>query len=232
MIKRGTAGIFFAIAFILCAVPAMAEKVVFPGKIEFRGVINVSGRDIVRRAGIRRSGKGFAVDISVLKQVLDSSDIIGSYTIDSEKGNLVINVQEIYPLFMFFVVDKELSVPALVDDNMNVIVSGRFIETDMPIIIVTRQEFNSGRRSAEIDSLLNSLKQVKAEGMAVCSELQEIEIIGDKTLLVSLRNRRTRFIIWNSIAGFRRLERTAALFDQAGRYPDSVDLRDDSVLVK
>jgi len=38
--------------------------------------------------------------------------------------------------------------------------------------------------------------------------------------------------MWNSMTGFYRLDRAAAILDQSGRYPVSVDLRDDSVLVK
>ena len=220
------------IVFMLCAVPAKTEMAAFPGKIEFRGAINLSGQEIVRRAGIKSQGKGFLVDMDLLKQVLDSSEMISSYKMSSENGNLVVTVQEIYPLFMFFVIDKELSVPVLVDDNMNVIVSGKFFETDMPVIIVRRQEFDRGLDNMDLEILLGSLRQLKAGKSVLCGELQEIEIAGENTLRVLLRNRKTRFTMWNSMAGFRRLDRTAALLDQAGRYPDSIDLRDDSVLVK
>lgn len=232
MTKRGTSAIICAVALMLCAEPAKTETVVFPGKIEFRGTINVSGHDIVRRAGIKNRGNGFSADMDVLKQVLDSDERISSYTIGSSNGILVVNIQERYPLFMFFVVDKELSVPVLVDDNMNVIVSGRFFETDMPIIIVRRQEFEQGSDSVELENLLGSLRKLRSGKSVICGELQEIELAGENTLRVLLRSRRTRFTLWNSMAGFRRLDRTAALLDQYGRYPDSIDLRDDSVLVK
>ena len=158
--------------------------------------------------------------------------MISSYNIETANGNLVVTVKEIYPLFIFFVVDKELSVPVLVDDNMNVIISGKFFETDMPIIIVRRQQFDQGLANMDIETLLVSLKQLKAVEKVLCGELQEIEITGENTVRVLLRNRRTRFTMWNSMSGFQRLNRAAALLDQAGRYPDSIDLRDDSVLVK
>lgn len=211
---------------------AAAEVVVLSGKIEFRGAINVSGAEVVSMAGIKRSGNGVAVDMELLKKVLDSNVMISSYTIDNEKGNLVINVHEKYPLFMFLVVDKELSVPALVDDNMNVIVSGRFFSTDMPIIIVKRQLFDEGTENRDIEELVNSLKQLRTVNRQFCSEIQEIEITDGKSLNVYLRNRRTHFIIYNSQAGFRRLDKTAAWLDSLSRYPDSVDLSEDAVLVK
>ncbi|HPS59210.1 MAG TPA: hypothetical protein PK514_13980 [Spirochaetota bacterium] len=232
MTKMGTTVILFAAALMICAVPAKTEMVAFPGKIEFRGAINVSGQEIVRRAGIKSRGKGFSVDMDLLKQVLDSNEMISSYNIETANGNLVVTVKEIYPLFIFFVVDKELSVPVLVDDNMNVIISGKFFETDMPIIIVRRQQFDQGLANMDIETLLVSLKQLKAVEKVLCGELQEIEITGENTVRVLLRNRRTRFTMWNSMSGFQRLNRAAALLDQAGRYPDSIDLRDDSVLVK
>lgn len=232
MTARGIHAIICSAALMLCAVPAMTETAVFPGNIEFRGTINVSGREIVRRSGVKSQGKGFSVDMDLLKQVLDSNRMISSYTIENANGNLVVNVRELYPIFMFFVVDKELSVPVLVDDNINVLASGSFFETDMPIIIVRRQEFDQGADNIEIRNLLGSLKQLKAGKTVLSGELQEIEITGKNTVKVLLRGRRTRFLMWNSMSGFRRLERTAALLDQAGRYPDSIDLRDDSVLVK
>jgi hypothetical protein len=232
MTARGMHAIICSAGLMLCALPAVTGTVEFQGNIEFRGTINVSGREIVRRAGIKSQGKGFAVDMDLLKQVLDSNRMISSYTIDNANGNLVVNVRELYPLFMFFVVDKELSVPVLVDDNMNVLASGSFFETDMPVIIVRRQEFDQGADNTEIGNLLGSLKQLKAGKTGLSGELQEIEITGKNTLRVLLRGRRTSFTMWNSMSGFRRLERTAALLDQAGRYPDSIDLREDSVLVK
>ena len=232
MTKTGLHALLCTLLVMLCALPAMTETALFPGKIEFRGVINVSGRDIVRRAGISRSGKEFSVDMERLNRVLGSDVMIDSYEIGTENGNLVVTVRERYPLFMLFVVDKELSVPVLVDDNMNVMVSGSFFETDMPIIIVRRHDFDRGLENTELASLLGSLKQLKSDRSVLCGELQQIEIAGHNTLRVMLRSRRTVFTMWNSMAGFRRLDRTAALLDQAGRYPDSVDLRDESVLVK
>lgn len=211
---------------------AGAETVMFPGKVEFRGIINLSAAGIVKKAGIRRSGKGIAVDMDLLRQVMDASLLISSYTIESENGNLVVNVQEKYPLYMFLVVDKDLSVPVLADENLNIIVSGSFFSIDMPIIIVKRQVFDRGMDSGELESLLGNLKQVKTGNSLFCGEIREIEITEEGSLRVFLKNRRTGFIISNTMNGFRRLEKTAGYLDAVNRYPDSLDLRDDRVLVK
>lgn len=218
--------------FLLFAVPAKTEVVVFPGKIEFRGTINLSGNEIALKAGIRRSGNGFVVDMDRLRSVLDSNVMVNSYTIESDSGNLVVDINEKYPLFMFLVVDKDLSVPVLADDNINVIVSGRFFNTDIPIIIVRRQVFEQGRDNSDFGGLLDSLKQLRATNRALCSEIQEIEITEENSLRVFLRSRRTLFIIYNNPGGFRRLDKTAGYLDSINRYPYSIDLRDDTVLVK
>lgn len=232
MIKKGTAFLFGVIILFMPGYTAGAEAVLFPGRVEFRGVINISGAEIVKKAGIKRSGSGIVVDMDLLKKVMDENLMVSSYTIENEKGNLVINVQEKYPLFMFFIVDKDLSVPALADENMNIIVSGSFFSTDMPIIIVKRQLFEQGMESSDLESLLGCLKQVRSGNSMFCREIREIEVVEGGSLRVFLKNRRTLFIISNDVTGFRRLEKTAGYLDIVSRYPDFMDLREDRVLVR
>ena len=86
MTKTGLHALLCTLLVMLCALPAMTETALFPGKIEFRGVINVSGRDIVRRAGISRSGKEFSVDMERLNRVLGSDVMIDSYEIVAGNG--------------------------------------------------------------------------------------------------------------------------------------------------
>jgi len=232
MMGRGISILMLVLFCMLAAGEALPEVVLFTGKVELRGAKNVSGEAIVRMARIVRSGKGISVDMDLLKNVLGNDPRISSYSIEKSSGNLVINIQEKYPLYLFLVVDKELSVPVLVDDNMKVVFSGAFFGTDMPIVIVKRNVFDLGRESSELENLMGNIRRIRSAATGFCQEIREIELTGDGSLKVFLKSRKTMFIISNDRAGFLRLEKTAGYLDAVRRYPDSMDLRTDRVLVK
>ena len=136
------------------------------------------------------------------------------------------------PLFMIFRVDKDVSVPCLVDENINVLYSGRFFKTDMPIIIIEKNFLEDGRNSEFIRTLFNNLIHIAGTRGNFIAELAEIKINKDMNLTVTLKNRRTGFIIKNSLSGFKKIEKSAAYLDAVNTYPEVINLNDKRVFIR
>lgn len=219
---------------IVTAVPALraSDQAIYFERIEFRGVRNIDKYELIRSSKAMISGKGILVYMDSLKRVLDSSVIIKSYNLGIEGSQLVITVQEKYPLFMLLKVEKNISVPCLSDENGNIIDSGRFFSTDMPIIIGQKDFFDSGENGNIIRGLFENLVRIHNESKDFAAELEEIEIVSAEELRVKLRSRKTEFMVKNDMNGLKKIEKTAAYLDAAGTYPGTVDLRYKRTLIR
>ena len=200
--------------------------------IEFRGIKSVDKLEIIKNSNVRTSTEGILIDIKSLKNAINSDVKIKDYEITVDKNILIISVVEIYPLFMIFKVDNDISVPCLVDENRNVLYSGRFFKTDMPIIVIEKDFFEDAHNSGYIKILFNNLIHIAEKMGALAGELAEIKIKRDMNLAVALKNRRTNFIIKNSLSGFKRIEKSAAYLDAVNTYPEIMDLNDKRVLIR
>lgn len=209
-----------------------AEKIEFFEKIEFRGVKNLDRYSVVRMSRARAKNRGIIIDTDSLKDVLDKNVMVKSSSLAREVNALVVEVEEKYPLFMTLMVDKQQSVPALLDEKMNIVETGLFFRTDMPIIIISREYADSEYGSKTLMELFELLKGLRAEKGAFIDELEEVRLDSPAELKVKLRKRKTLFVIKNELNGFVRLEKTAAYLDTALRYPDLLDLRGNMVLVR
>jgi len=220
--------IFTFTAVILSA----SDSLVFFERIEFRGVKNLDKYEIIRNAKAKVSEKGIVIDVDYLKEVMDSSVMIENYDVDIENNLLIITVEEKYPLFMVLRVEKNISMPCLVDEKRNVIDSGRFFRIDMPIIIVEKEFFENEDNSSYIRGLFDSLVQIGKEKSDFAGEIAEIEIYPGRDLRVKLKSRKTDFIIKNDLNGFRKIEKSAAYLDAVNTYPERLDLKDKRVLIR
>lgn len=217
--------------FIVSSVSA-SDQAVFVERIEFRGIKNIDKYEVVRNSKAMVSEKGILVNIESLKSVLDSSIMIKNYDVSMEGRQLIVTVDEKYPLFMLLMVEKNISVPSLSDEKGNVIDSGRFFSTDMPIIIVQKVLFDNEDGKIHVRGIFENLLKIHTENRDFAGELEEVEIYSAKELRVKLKNRKTEFMIKNGINGFRRIEKTAAYLDAAGTYPGAVDLRYKRALIR
>ena len=135
-------------------------------------------------------------------------------------------------VFMIFKVDKDISVPCLVDENMNVQYSGKFFKTDMPIIIIEKNFFEDSHNGKYIKMLFNNLINIAKTRGVFSGELAEIKIKRDMNLAVTLKNRRTYFIIKNNLSDFKKIEKSAAYLDAVNTYPELIDLNDKRVFIR
>jgi hypothetical protein len=209
-----------------------SDSSIYVERIEFRGVKNVDKYDIIRSAKAKVSEKGIIVNVDYLKEVMNGSVMIENYDVDIENNLLIISVEEKYPLFMVLRVEKNISIPCLVDENRNVINSGRFFRTDMPIIITEREFFESDTGRDYLGVLFDSLIQLGREKGNFSGELDEIEINNGGDLRVKLKNRKTDFIIKNDLNGFKKIEKSAAYLDAVNSYPEILNLKDKRFLIR
>ena len=200
--------------------------------IEFRGIKNVDKLEIIKKSNARTSNSGILIDVKSLKDVMDRDVKIKDYNITIDKNILIISVEEIYPLFMIFKVDKDISVPCLMDENRNVLHSGSFFKTDMPIIVIEKNFLEDSHNGEYIKVLFNNLIHIAKTRVAFSSELAEIKIKRDMDLIVTLKNRRTYFIIKNSLSGFKKIEKSAAYLDAVNTYPEVINLNDKRVFIR
>ncbi len=201
-------------------------------RIEFRGVKNVDKYEIIRNAKAKVSEKGIIIDVDYLKEVMNGSIMIESYDVEIEKNQIIITVEEKYPLFMVLRVEKNISVPCLVDEKRNVLDSGRFFRTDMPIIIVEKDFFENERNDSYLKGLFGNLSQLGRERSDFAVELAEVEIYPGKDLRVKLKSRKTDFIIKNDLNGFSKIEKSAAYLDAVNSYPEMLNLKDKRILIR
>ncbi len=224
--------IFFILFTLIAASQNGAGDQALVERIEFRGVKNIDRYDIIKNAGGRASGKGISVEIGNLKKVLDSNVMINNYDLNVKNGVLTVTVEEKYPLFMVLVADKSISTPCLVDENIDIVDTGRFFETDMPIITVDKGFYGEKKNSAVIRELLAALKEMRGAGNGLAGELFGIEMLPNGELGVKLKNRKTLFLVRNEPGSFKKIEKSAAYLDAVNKYPALLDLRKKRVLIR
>jgi hypothetical protein len=212
---------------LIAAVVSASESSIYVERIEFRGVKNIDKYEIIRNSKAKVTEKGIVIDVDYLKEVM-----IENYDVDIENNLLIITVEEKYPLFMVLRVEKNISVPCLVDENRNVVDSGRFFSTDMPIIIVEKDFFENEDNSLYLKGLFDNLSQLARERSEFSGELAEIEVYNGKDLRVKLKSRKTDFIIKNDLNGFRKIEKSAAYLDAVNTYPETINLNDKRILIR
>lgn len=214
------------------AASAYSEDVIAVAKVEIRGLVNLDRFDIMKevRTGVKEDR--ILIDVESLKKEIEKNILVKNYRLSGENETLIITVNEIYPVFNLVIYDENQSIPYLVDGGLNIIDSGRFFKTDMPIITAERVLFETatGRKTAA--GIISHLIKVKKEQPLLAGELAEIEVYSAESLYIKLKNRRTVFQVMNSYSGFVKLEKAAAFLDKRAYYPDNIDLRDNMVLVR
>jgi len=222
-----------AIIFLLfISIALYGEKIEVFEKIEFRGAKNLDKVGVIKRSRVKVTNKGIIIDVDSLKDVLDKEVYLKSKSISREGNTLVIDVSETYPIFMAMVVDEKQSIPLLFDDKMNIIETGLFFKTDMPIIIMDRNFYEDSNGYRIVTELFELLKRIRQDNGAFLDEIEEITLHSSEDLAVKLKRRSTIFTIKNDLTGFFRLEKTAAYLDLLSRYPESLDLRGNMALVR
>lgn len=218
--------------FLFLTTALYSEDLITVARVEIRGLVNLDRFDIMKdvRSGVK--DKQIIIDVASLKRELDKNILIKDYRLTGEQDSLIITVVEKYPVFNLVLIDEKQSVPYLVDRGINILDSKRFFKTDMPIITAERALFEAGAGKNITAGLISRLMNVKKERPLLLGELAEISIYSAERIYVTMKNRRTLFVLENDYSGFLKLEKTVAFLDNRGSYPQSIDLRDKTVLVR
>ena len=224
----------FFIIIILSFIPiyGAGEDLVSVERIEISGLVNLDRVDVMRNVRTGVKDNKIIIDLESLKRELEGNTLVSGFNFSSEAETLVISIREKYPVFNLMIVDENQSVPYLVDGRLNILESGRFFKTDMPIIIAERELFDKGAGRRIVSEIITILLKVKEDKSSLSGELTEINIDSPDELRVTLKNRRTVFVMKNRYSDYLKLEKTAAFLDKRGNYPESLDLRDDIILVR
>lgn len=221
------------ILFLLLLTTAVySEDIITVARVEIRGLVNLDRFDIMKHVRTGVKDKQILIDVESLKGELGKNILIKDYRLSREQDTLIITVAEKYPVFNLVIFDENQSVPYLVDSELNILDSKRFFKTDMPIITAGRVLFETGSGRNITAGIISRLMSVKKEKPFLLGELAEISICSAERINVTLKNRRTQFVLENNYSGFLKLEKTAAFLDNRGNYPQSVDLRDNVILVR
>jgi len=224
--------ILTAIIMLAPAAAGASDPAIYVERIEFRGIRNIDRYEVIKNSKAKVSEKGILINTDLLKQAMNSSIMIDNFDLDVKKNVLIVTVNEKYPLFMILRVEKSLSIPCLVDEKRNVLDTGRFFRTDMPIIIVEKDFFENENNGIFMKALFDNLVQIGKDKSSFREELSEIEVYRDGELRVKLKSRGTDFFIKNDLNGFRKIEKCAAYLDEINTYPGRLDLRDKRILIR
>lgn len=199
--------------------------------LEFRGLQLMSKYDIIRGARIDAQSDGIAVDIDSLEKSLSGNSFIKSYRVDEYRGRLIVTIVEKKPELIMSVARREISVLYELDADCAVI-SKNSVHTDrVPLLNVTADDIASDAETDRIKGLLSILSKVRERNRAVYRELSEICFDG-KAIRVTLRGRKTIFIMKPDEVGFMRLKYIVGYCDHEGQYPEKINLSDNEVIVR
>ncbi len=207
-----------------------SETLLVVKKIEFRGLRNIEKHQLMKGVRTKIGKDGIIIDADSLSASLTDNFLVESHRIFREGTTLIVEVDEKYPVFSLLITGSDKSKPCLAGENLDIINSGIFFKTDMPIIVVADYFFRSKRKF--LKDLTASLIRLKEKSPVFLNELSEITLNPGGEMKVAMRNRNTYFIINNHPDDFRKLEKTAAFLDAAGLHPESLDIRNDAVLIK
>jgi hypothetical protein len=223
---------FVIVLLFFAAASVYSEDVITVTRLEIRGLVNLDRLDIMKdvRTGVKDNN--IVIDVSSLKRALEKNILVKDYRLTGEKDTLVITVAENYPVFNMVISDENQSIPYLVDGGLNILDSGRFFKTDMPIITAERVLFETGTGRKTAADIIKNLIKVKKQNPLFAGELAEVDIYSMESINIKLKSRRTVFLVKNSYSGFMKLEKAAAFLDKKKIYPHNIDLRDDMVLVR
>jgi hypothetical protein len=231
MIKRAQtiAGI------ILCLAAAggtvMADDIRKVLTIEFRGLGLLSKYDVIRGARFRAAGDGIIVDVESLERVLSRNSFLASYGVQETGGRLIISVEEKKPA-LILAVERGSKTDLYELDAAGAVISKNDAHTGrVPVLVLGSGDFPDGAASARTRSLIGLMALVRRTNPALYRELAEVSA-GAGALRVTLRGRKTEYILDPEAGDFTRLAYVAGYCDRRERYPDEINLTGNAVIVR
>lgn len=199
--------------------------------IGFKGLKNVSKDEIIRRAGIHTDGSAIVIDHSMLKKALNDTAIIQKYSLEVAGENLVVNIVEKEPVVILALEGDNETVLCELDSSLAVIAYNRIYDLMLPVLHLKTKGAGSFALSSDVADFCTIMMEIKNKHSRFFAEIIDIEY-GVEHSIVYLYGRKTQFIVNNSIDNFIRVKYISGYLDSMRRYPETVHIDSDKVLIK
>ena len=199
--------------------------------IGFKGLKNITRDEIIRRAGIRTDGSAIVIDRSLLKKTLNDTAIIRKYSLEATGENLVVTIVEKEPVIILSLEGDSETVLCELDSTFNVIAYNRIYDPKLPVLHLQTSGAGKFELNSDIVDFCDMMVKIKNKHSRFYAEIIDIDY-GQECSTVRLFGRRTRFIVNNSIDNFVRLIYISGYLDSVKRYPETVHIFSDKVLIK
>lgn len=229
------AGFLHTAAFITCLVAAggfaLAGDVKKVKAVDFKGLKLLSKYDLVSDVRLKAADDGIVIDMASLGRALAGNRFIKSYRVEESGGRLIVTVAEKTPELVLAVARKNGT--ALYElDGAHSVISRNIVHADrVPVLCLAGEDMAADAADGRVKSLFYLLDRVKKGQPSVYGELSEVRLDG-KELRITLRGRRTGFILRPLERDFIKLRYIAGYCDQAGRYPEEINLTGETVIVR
>jgi len=228
-------GLVHAAAILACLSAAggigLAGDVRTVKAVDFRGLKLLSKYDLVRDVSLKAVDDGIVIDIDSLGRALAGNRFLKAYRVTESGGRLIVSIVEKEPALVMAVAREKGTALYELDDSRAVI-SRNDVHTDrVPVLCLTGDDMTADTADGRVRGLLDLLGRVRKSHPALYGEISEVRLDG-KELLVTLRGRRTGFIMGPRERDFIKLRYIAGYCDRAGRYPEEINLTGDMVVVR
>ncbi len=199
--------------------------------VDFRGLKLLSKYDLVRNVRLKAADDGIVIDLESLGRALAGNRFIKSYRVEESGGRLIVSVAEKKPELVMAVERKDGT--ALYElDAAHAVISKNSVHTDrVPVLCLTGDDMAADAADGRVRDLFTLLGRIKKSQPSVYGELSELRLDG-KEIRVTLKGRKTDFIMRPLERDFIKLRYIAGYCDRAGRYPDEINLTGDAVIVR
>ncbi len=199
--------------------------------VDFRGLKLLSKYDLVRNVRLKAADDGIVIDLESLGRALAGNRFIKSYRVEESGGRLIVSVAEKKPELVMAVERKDGT--ALYElDAAHAVISKNSVHTDrVPVLCLTGDDMAADAADGRVRDLFTLLGRIKKSQPSVYGELSELRLDG-KEIRVTLKGRKTDFIMRPLERDFIKLRYIAGYCDRAGRYPDEINLTGDTVIVR
>lgn len=201
-------------------------------EIEFRGLVNVTKYEIVRKTDARAGSDGITLNTDTLARVLKEMPIIEQFSISNSGDRMVVRVTEKKPYATLAVKRGNRLIPFEVDDRFRVISRDVIYGTGNPLIIIGPGDMSGGSLKEHVKRLCGLLKEMEKSRGDLISQISEMTLEGPGSLQVALHNRKTRFFITPDRAGFNRLYHMSGYLDWLRYYPGRVYVTGTAAVIK
>ena len=208
----------------------------FAGESRFKalklsGLENVSKYDIVKNAAIRISGEEIICNVDILRESLAKNNMIESFLIRFEGGNIAVSIKEKPVMAAVAVVTPTKTVPLVVGENFTVLGLSKN-SAQLPLFIVANREVTGNTMSEYFQKIYGLIKKTEMNYQSLYNEIEEVSLLKPDFLEIRLKGRRTLCRMRAGFQNLRRLNYIVGYMDASGYYPEVIDIDSDSVVIR